>query len=65
MLAIQLGETRTAKLFAFTRVMKVLVLASAAAASIVLAASSPCSYRQRIWTAGFSLGDQCIVSAWP
>jgi hypothetical protein len=65
MLAVQLGETKIARLIACLQVVKLLVVATAAIGSVILAASSPCSYRQRIWISGFSLGDQCIVSPWP
>jgi hypothetical protein len=64
MLAVQLCDTQIARLCAFMRFVGLLVLVSASVASIILAASSPCNYRQRIWIGGFSLGDQCIATAW-
>jgi hypothetical protein len=65
MLAVQLRGRRIAGLSMAVRLTGALILISAASASIILAVSSPCSHRQRIWLAGFSLGDQCLASTWP
>ncbi len=65
MLAVQFERGRIAALYSSIRLLTVLVVALAAGASAVLAASAPCIHRHRIWLSGFSLGDQCLASTLP
>ena len=60
MLAVRAcGRTLHAVLLA-ARFASLLLLAAATAASLLVVFADPCQHRQRIGTAGFSLGDQCL-----
>ena len=60
MLAVQARSRTLHAVLLAARFAAVLLLAAATAASLFVALSYPCQHRQRIGTAGFSLGDQCL-----